>query len=717
MKDSIHGADVDIHILTKEQFNDPVYKNQCIAEGNGAWIMLLHEDEIPEKTDETDLLWIAKELISLGRADVYAFSDTALKACLDCYGNVRSNKYEDIVIGNGEEKNLDRFFTTLSVDTGVQILSWFDEKICAFLVRRKVLVFTGCFHEFLGAGSNIEFAVRAADHKAILWIEPTDHIMDAKRRNEISNRNDEKIQNDTDFKTLYVDEENDIIKAIAYCCCNYQTRETMPPEFDEVLRLITEKLQKQGLMQIFIKYLGGFVQDPDLFHSYVRNTAPIYIISGDDTAYGVLKDFAEKLAKAFAKKGQAVVTTDGRYLPYRGIEDIEGKTLKAMIGFQAPVLFRDFFRKIQAPKFQFWFDDPVFFDHLFDNITDDDSYYMLCQDGFHAEHFREHYHLKNALHFPPGGTDEGMPDFENRDLDIVFIGTWRKAEKPADMGEYANAYCEYMLSHPGLTYEQGVREVLRMKNIKVLPETKKDTKNARDDSISAKDGQNSEITHENYMELLWSLAPVYRYIRGVYRNHVIDDLLQNGIQIHVYGDSWNDYEPVGIEVVVKTQNDGRTDRSEMGRDNIDRAKNNISQNLIIHPQVSPVEAVDVLRRAKLSLNIMSWHKAGMTERIINSMLCGAVCVSDETAYLTEHFSEKEMLLFQLCPLADIAVPAANKTNDVTGAQGGAGINRLSEKIKDLLSDDEKRISMSRAAYEQAKEQHTWGKRAQQLLVL
>ncbi|MCR5338104.1 MAG: glycosyltransferase [Lachnospiraceae bacterium] len=705
MKNSIHNADTDIYILTKEQFGDTVYKNQRIAEGNSAWIMFIREEEIPESTEEADILLIAKELIDCGQANVYTFADTALKSCLDHCGHNKSNKSESLFFSRGEEKaqTQAQCVTMTSMDLGAQILSRFDERICAFLMQRSSFAFTGCFHEFLGAGNNLEFAVRAADHRKTVWVEPADS------------------KNVTQHNPLSIDEENDIIKAIAYCCCNYQTRETMPQGFDEILRLITEKLQKQGLMQIFIKYLGGFVQDPGLFYSYVRNTAPIYIISGDDTAYGVLKDFAEKLAKAFAKKGQAVITTDGRYLSYRGIEDIEGKTLKAVIGFQAPVLFRDFFRKIQAPKFQFWFDDPVFFDHLFDNITDDDSYYMLCQDGLHAEHFREHYHLKNAMHFPPGGTDEGMPDFENRDLDIVFIGTWRKAEKPAGMGGFAKAYCDYMLSHPGLTYEQGVREVLHMKNIKVLPETKKDTKNARDDSISAKDGQNSEITHENYMELLWSLAPVYRYIRGVYRNHVIDDLLQNGIQIHVYGDSWNDYEPVGIEVVVKTQNDGRTDRSEMGRDNIDRAKNNISKNLIIHPQVSPVEAVDVLRRAKLSLNIMSWHKAGMTERIINSMLCGAVCVTDETQYLKEHFSEEEMLLFQLCPLKDGAVPASGERTDATdppqntGNTGDMSIKDLADRIGALLADDEKRISMVKAAYVYAAENETWERRVEQLL--
>jgi spore maturation protein CgeB len=92
---------------------------------------------------------------------------------------------------------------------------------------------------------------------------------------------------------------------------------------------------------------------------------------------------------------------------------------------------------------------------------------------------------------------------------------------------------------------------------------------------------------------------------------------------------------------------------------------------------------------------MSWHKAGMTERIANIMLSGAVCISDETTYLRDNFIEdEEIVLFKL-----------DKLEELPG------------KINRLLEDDALRKQISKNAYEKAKREHTWEKRAQELLEL
>ena len=300
------------------------------------------------------------------------------------------------------------------ITDGTSMLGLFDQTLEGFIFAKDILVKTGRFNDYLTDGGNLEFLCRVADDFRVqIWpaIEGT-------------GENDPK-ENVMEYTTEY-------IRSLAYLCCRYQTGELIPDGFENALHKIVGTLQKQNLLQVFMRQLQSFVSDDTEFRKYVRSTAPIYIVTGDDTAYGVLKDFAQQLAKEFVKQGQAVITTDGRYVPYKGVEDIEGRILKAMAGFQATVLFDDYFKSFDAPKFQFWFDDPVFFDDVFQQIKGDDSYYLLCQDGYHAEHLKEHYGIKNAIHFPPGGVDEGEPDFENRDLDIVFIGTYTRPETYMD---------------------------------------------------------------------------------------------------------------------------------------------------------------------------------------------------------------------------------------------------------------------------------------------
>ena len=44
---------------------------------------------------------------------------------------------------------------------------------------------------------------------------------------------------------------------------------------------------------------------------------------------------------------------------------------------------------------------------------------------------------------------------------------------------------------------------------------------------------------------------------------------------------------------------------------------------------------------KVGLNIMTWHKYGMTERIANICLSGAVCLTDSSEYLRNNFNNNE----------------------------------------------------------------------------
>ena len=102
--------------------------------------------------------------------------------------------------------------------------------------------------------------------------------------------------------------------------------------------------------------------------------------------------------------------------------------------------------------------------------------------------------------------------------------------------------------------------------------------------------------------------------------------------------------------------------------------------------------MEVYARAKLSLNIMTWHKDGFTERIANAMLQKSVVVTDRTTYLDKNFVDgEELLMFDL-----------------------ENLKKLPEQMKELLADEAKREQIAQRGYEKA-QRHTWQQRAEMIL--
>ena len=91
------------------------------------------------------------------------------------------------------------------------------------------------------------------------------------------------------------------------------------------------------------------------------------------------------------------------------------------------------------------------------------------------------------------------------------------------------------------------------------------------------------------------------------REKIIKTLIESGIKVDVFGDSW---------------------KKSPYADN---------KNLIIHDDIDFEKGLDIMAQSRISLNVMSWHKGGMTERIANAMLNYSVCVTDETSYINSAF--------------------------------------------------------------------------------
>ena len=407
---------------------------------------------------------------------------------------------------------------------------------------------------------------------------------------------------------------------------------------DEVFMRVVQQAEQLGLAEEFNQAMSGFLSGSTEYDKIAANTASCLIFVGDNTCAGVLAGFASSLAEELVDLGQAVITTDGKYGEYDSIptEKLLNQLYKAIIGFQSSAFAKPMLQGMNGKKVQFEFDDPVFLHVFFANHVKDT--YVLCQDGNYADFIKRYFSIPNSVQFPPGGTViDNLPG--EKIYDITFVGNYEPLQECIYEDEFEKGFYEYMITQTDATFEQGMREYLHMQGI---------------------------VYEDN--ELLDYLQKTRKVCQNVLhreRHVMIEKIVSSGIKLHVFSENWNMYQGKGRE------------------------------NLVIHPKIYGEEPYRVWAQSKIGLNVMRGHKAGMTERIANIMLCGACCLSDETVYLREHFTDGE----------DIVLFKRTELDELPG------------KIRYLLEHDEERERIAAAGCEKAIKEHTWRVRAEQLLEL
>lgn len=484
----------------------------------------------------------------------------------------------------------------ISTESCADLIMLYPHEIYAVVISKKIFRSTGCFNEKLPSGVISEFLCRSLASCTSTVI-PCD----------CDGCNTPPAAADSD--------------AFAYIL-----RESIPllsaqNQLNMCYSHLYEYFDAHGLADNFVASLDKYTGKGSDFSAMQADTAPILIIIGDNTCYGTLRYFGRALAEALAERGQCVITSE----EINNSDYYLNTCFKAVIGFQSPALFNTIFRQKSCPKLQFWFDHPGFFPEMFSNIPDD--YFFLCQDFGHAEYIRGHYGIANALHLWPGGTP--YPEYRGeRPYDISFVGSYIKPSLP-DMTPAQKHYYDYMLSHPMMSFEEGL-------------------------SKSGVENLSPGIT-------LSELRNMCLLVAGFYKHKVVKAILDAGLTLHVCGKSWYAYSE------------------------------KIPPNLIIHDAIDYEEAHDFWAHSKISLNIMTWHKCGMTERIAQILLSDSVCVSDTTAYLSENFSEDELCLFSL-----------------------DAINKLPRMLNELLDDPARMELMRKKGRKKALFYHTWAKKAEEI---
>ena len=511
-----------------------------------------------------------------------------------------------------------------------------DETLCEgrIVIPKMMVKQAGGVNQKLKAGKKYELMMRIAEMFPIELIETNENAV---ADNSII------LEDDTPEKKQDYGWKTD-----CYIASKYAEVLQKRNLFDVVIQTILEDGNVRKNYNETVYFLELMLKKSEEYYRIDDMTKPILIYKGDDICHNVLTVFAEEFGNALEQMGKNVIYFDMAKEPIGNVTRYMNQHFCAIIGVQSymfSIKLSDekhyIHEYIYGPKFNFIFDHPIWLkNHLEHHLR---HFTVLTLDNNYVKFVQDHFKM-NAVLFPPAGI-ERMGE-EQKKYDLTFIGTYNdyRSQLPVihqmnrSMRFFANHLLNIMRKNTGLTAEAAFNKAVEERNL---------------------------LLNENeYLELFYEMRRVFYCVIHYYRERVLRTIVKNNITVDVFGDSWKESKFYG------------------------------NPNVIWHPDVTVEESIIIWKKSKLSLNIMSWHKAGFTERMANIMLAGAVLVTDDTAYLNGHYNEKDMVIFQL-----------NK------------LETLPLKIKKLLFDDKARKVIAESGRTKTREAHTWEKRAQDFINL
>lgn len=418
--------------------------------------------------------------------------------------------------------------------------------------------------------------------------------------------------------------------------------------FDCVVESVLEYADTCGLQEQAVAQLEKMLNRSEAYYEIDDATRPILIYKGEDICHNILNVFAEQFGEALERYGCPVEYFDSQKDDLNTVTKYVGEHYRAIIGVQSymfSIKMADgmayLHNLIYGPKFNFIFDHPVWLkNHLEGNV---ENFCVLTHDNHYVK-FIEDYYRQKAVLFPPAGIVSTKMQ-EEKVYDISFVGTFgnywneilliRKMERKQRF--MANRFLLFMRKNPDMTSEDAFHQVLKF--------------------------YGRDCYGEEFLELFYPMRRVIYCVMHYYRYQVIKTLLEDGLRVDVFGDSWE-----GCPLRRYS-------------------------NLVCHAGVTSQESLKVYRQSKLSLNVMSWHKGGFTERMANIMLAGAVLVTDWTDYLQGRFETgKDLIIFRL-----------------------EERKHLPKRIRKLLVKEEQWKYVMENGKKKAEAFHTWDSRAKEFI--
>lgn len=366
--------------------------------------------------------------------------------------------------------------------------------------------------------------------------------------------------------------------------------------------------------------------------------------------------FSEQLAKSFLQMGYEVYIFDFNK-EYQGINDLiwfcekENTVMITFnfIGINGEEIFDvgngiTFWDQREILCVNIIVDHPFYYHELLKKPPK--RYLLFCIDGHHVTYMERFFpEIKYVSFLPLGGTklsDVFIP-YEDRKYDIVFTGNYtppRTFDKymnriDEDYARFYHTIIEDLMNNPDKTIEAAIEKQTR--------------------------AEIEGVTEEDLKNAFASMIFIDLYIRFHFRGLVVQTLVDHGFRVDVFGKGWDLLEC--------------------------RNKNNLIQ----HGPVGSQECIRNIMDSRISLNVMPWFKAGAHDRIFNSMLSKAVCLSDGSTYIyiQERFTDNvDLSLYSL-----------------------KNIDRLPSITEALLTNTEKAKAIAERGYQKALADHTWQNRA------
>ena len=371
-----------------------------------------------------------------------------------------------------------------------------------------------------------------------------------------------------------------------------------------------------------------------------------------------LEYFSLELAKTFTEHGISVFIFDflKEEESFEQLKDFCKGTPPIMItfnftGIRGDDIFYDkdgnlYWNTHKIPCINIVVDHPFYYDKLLGIVPD--SYWHISIDRQHEAYMKHFYPQIKLLPFLPlGGTpiSDTPLSIKERSTNVVFTGNYTPP-KTFDvhierLGDEYTAFYHGIIDDLIANPTHSMEEVMESHLLKEM----------------------GCLSNNELRTVMANMIFIDLYVRFYYRGLIIKTLAEHGIPIHLYGSGWEKLEC------------------------------SCPENLIMHGFATSHECLQAISQSKISLNIMPWFKDGAHDRIFNSQLNGAVCLTDDSIYLREQLVDEEDCVFY--SLKDI--------------------EHLPELIKDLLDNEEKMAKIADRGYKTACASHTWKKRAEVLI--
>lgn len=306
---------------------------------------------------------------------------------------------------------------------------------------------------------------------------------------------------------------------------------------------------------------------------------------------------------------------------------------------------RSMWEALEIPSYNIVVDHPMYYHHFLEKVPP--RYHHISIDRNHKRYMKRFFpEIASDYFLPLAGTqlypERSKVPIDCRRYDIIMVGNYcipQTFEKYITRinDEYTSFYygmIDELFDKPWRTVEEVAEEHLKR--------------------------EIGEIPEEEMKKAMAALTFIDLYVRYTFRGRAVQELADAGMKVHVFGDGW------------------------------DRLECRHPENLIGMNSLDSAGCLKKLTQTKLSLNVMPWFKDGAHDRIFNTMLNGAVCLTDSSRYLEEILKDGE----------NCAVYSLSEMEKLPEIAGG------------LLAEPQRMQEIADAGYEMAAAGHTWGHRAE-----